>query len=228
MAFFKDYGQRQLWRKLCSELENLYPLSQVFITEHIFGAELDVDMKSSRLGERKRKEPLYLCCHDIAIGVEGIKYITLKKYFSFTAFVLFMASLVSWRFCLWSLQQTGSPISGAASLFYSCWDSCGHLVSSSVTHLFPRKKRRETQQHTWKSMGAVGCPLVLLQRGVGTTILPSCLCFFHILKYRRFLWAWGKTFFLLWGCSALSLQLSSGRAVTSECFSSKHFWQRLT
>lgn len=32
---------------------------------------------------------------------------------------------------------------------------------------------------------AVGCPLALLQRTVGTTSLPPYLCFFHILKYRR-------------------------------------------
>lgn len=43
--FFKDYGQRQLWKKLYSELENLFSLVQVFIVEHIFEEELDVDMK---------------------------------------------------------------------------------------------------------------------------------------------------------------------------------------
>lgn len=40
------------------------------------------------------------------------------------------------------------------------------------------------------------------------------------------LWTWGNTF-IPWGCWDLSLQLSSGRRV-SRCFSSKHFWQRLT
>lgn len=56
---------------------------------------LQVTLISPNLrGEGKRKKPLYLCCHDAAIGDEGRKYITPKKYLSVTAFVLVMVGLV--------------------------------------------------------------------------------------------------------------------------------------
>lgn len=175
-------------------------------------------------GKGKRRKPLHFCCRDLTIGVEGIKYITLKKYFSLTAFVLFMAGLVTWLFCLWSLQQTGNPMSGASSWFYSCWDSCKtwETLFLPLSHIFSPENKGG--RHNNRGIRTEGCPLILLQREAGTTSLPPCLCFFHILKYRRFPLGMRKDF-LLWGCWALSLQLSSGRPV-SRCFSSKHFWQK--
>lgn len=74
-------------------------------------------------------------------------------------------------------------MSGPASWFYRCWDSCGQLVPPSVTHIFSRKQSKHTQQ---QGISAVGCLLVLLQKTVGTTSQTPYLCFFHVLKYRRF------------------------------------------
>lgn len=62
-----------------------------------------------------------------------------------------------------------------------------------LPHIFSPENRGG--RHSNRGVGAVGCPLALLQSQAGTTSLPPCLCFFHTLKHRRFPLGMRKDFF---------------------------------
>lgn len=108
MAFFKDYGQRQLWKKLLWIREFVLPGSSIYCRANLWRRigccyEIEItaagDLEVTQIQtswflptweidwERGRGRS-FLCYHDVTTGVEGRKYITLKKYFSLTAFVL--------------------------------------------------------------------------------------------------------------------------------------------